>query len=149
MPPASTTSSPSGIRAQWAAGVTTYSAWAPPATIPITRSPSQGVATADPTVSTTPANSMPGMSGGAPGGAVGERRQDPGEGEGELVALGGRVVLLEGVHGVFEGQKGARVDLQGEVEVDGAAAALFGVEVDLPVLAQRVRLEEMALVVDV
>src|SRR3989454_6721362 len=279
MPPASTRSSGSGTRAQWAAATVRSSAWPPPAMIPITRSPGQGWATAEPTASTVPANSRPGMSAGAPGGAgyrparwsrsarlmpapatrtrtwsaagsgmgrssitrrppswmtrarmeaqpngvpdrglqpalgrteevaaagqapfegvaerllaledlrqrtllaghhreaplggvggrrervdgrhlegqlpaadpgqlggqheqvgpVAERGQHPGEGEGELVALGRRLVLVEAVHGVFEGEQGAGVDVEGQVEVDRPASALLGVEVDLPVLTQ-------------
>jgi hypothetical protein len=82
-------------------------------------------------------------------GAVGQRRQHPCEGEGELVPLRGRGVLAEAVDGILEGQQGAGIDLHGQVQVDRPAAPLLGVEVDLPVLAQRVRLEEVALVVDV
>ena len=52
-------------------------------------------------------------------------------------------------HRVLEAEQHPRVDLEREVEVDGPLAALLGVEVDLPVLAQRVALDEVALVVDV
>ena len=48
MPPASTRSRFAGTRAQCAAAVTRYSAWPPPATMPMTRSPGQGAATAEP-----------------------------------------------------------------------------------------------------
>ena len=41
------------------------------------------------------------------------------------------------------------IDLEREVEVDRAVAGLLGMQVDLPQLAQRVGLDEMALVVDV
>ena len=78
-----------------------------------------------------------------------ERRQGPREGEQEVEALGGGVALGQPVHHVLEGEKGPGLDLEGQVKVDGAAAALLGVQVDLPGLAQRVGLEEVALVVDV
>ena len=41
------------------------------------------------------------------------------------------------------------IDVEREVEVDRAAARLLGVQVDLPQLAERVRLDEVTLVVDV
>jgi hypothetical protein len=50
---------------------------------------------------------------------------------------------------VLEHEQGARVDLEREVQVERASARLFRVEVDLPSLAERVRLHEVALVVDV
>ena len=59
------------------------------------------------------------------------------------------VGILVGGHGVLEPEQGAGVDVERQVEVDGALAGLLGVEVDLPGLAQRVRLDEVALVVDV
>ena len=43
----------------------------------------------------------------------------------------------------------ARLDLEREVEVERAIAPLLGMQVDLPRLAQRVRLDEVALVVHV
>ena len=52
-------------------------------------------------------------------------------------------------HRVFEAQQHPWVDLEREVEVDRSLASLLGVEVDLPVLAQRVALDEVPLVVDV
>ena len=52
-------------------------------------------------------------------------------------------------HEVLERQQRARIHLEGEVQVEGAAARLLGVEVDLPRLPQRVRLDEVALVVHV
>ena len=55
--------------AQCRAGTTTYSACAPPPTTPNTWVPGAGRVTPGPMRSTTPANSMPGMSAGTPGGA--------------------------------------------------------------------------------
>ena len=58
-------------------------------------------------------------------------------------------VVVERDHRVLEAEQHPRVDLEREVEVDRALAALFGVEVDLPRLAQRVALDEVPLVVHV
>ena len=58
-----------------------------------------------------------------------------------------RIFHLEDL--VLESEEGARVDFQREVEIDRAAAGLFRVQVDFPELTQRVRLDEMAFVVDV
>ena len=52
-------------------------------------------------------------------------------------------------HRVLEAEQHAGVDLERQVEVDRSFAPLLGVEVDLPVLAQRVALDEVPLVVDV
>ena len=48
---------------------------------------------------------------------------------------------------VFERQQHSRFDLESEVQVERASAALLGMEVDLPHLSQRVRLHEVTLVV--
>ena len=50
---------------------------------------------------------------------------------------------------VLERQEYARVDLEREMEVEGAVAALVRVQVDLPRLAERIRLDEMTLVMNV
>ena len=50
---------------------------------------------------------------------------------------------------VLEAEQHARVDLEREVEVDRTLAALLGMQVDLPRLAQRVALDEVPLVVHV
>jgi hypothetical protein len=50
---------------------------------------------------------------------------------------------------VLERQQHARVDLEGEVEVDRAVAGLLRVQVDLPRLAEGVGLDVVALVMDV
>ena len=52
-------------------------------------------------------------------------------------------------HRVLEAEQRPGVDLERQVEVDRALAGLLGVEVDLPGLAERVGLDEVALVVDV
>ena len=82
-------------------------------------------------------------------GAVGERRQGPGEGQGEVELVRRVLVLGQAEHRVLEGQQGPRVDLEGQVEVERAAAAVLGVELHLPDLAQGVGLDEVALVVHV
>ena len=64
--------------------------------------------------------------------------------------LVGRVVVVGQLgDDVLEREEDARLDLQREVEVERAVAALLGMEVDLPHLAQRVRLDEVAFVVHV
>ena len=50
---------------------------------------------------------------------------------------------------VLEGQQYPRVDLEGQVQVQRAVAALLGMQIDLPRLSQRVGLHEMSLVVHV
>ena len=59
------------------------------------------------------------------------------------------VVLGQPGDDVLERQQDPGVDLEREVQVERAAARLLGVQVDLPRLAQRVRLDEVPLVVDV
>jgi hypothetical protein len=62
----------------------------------------------------------------------------------------GRInVVGQAQHGVLEGQQRARIDVEFDVQINGSAAAVFGVQVDFPGLAQRVRLYEMAFVVHV
>ena len=82
-------------------------------------------------------------------GRVAQRREGPVEGEGEREPLDGvgAVGLLE--HPVLEAEQHPGVDLERQVKVERAAAGVLGVQVDLPRLAQRVRLDEVALVVHV
>ena len=82
-------------------------------------------------------------------GPVGQRREGPREGEGEVELVGRVLVLRQSEDGVLEGEEGARVDLEGEVEVERAAAAVLGVELHLPHLTEGVRLDEVPLVVHV
>ena len=82
-------------------------------------------------------------------GPLGQRRERPGEVEREALEVGRLVALGQLHHQVLEGQQHPRVDLEGEVQVERAAAGLLGVQVDLPRLAQRVRLDEVAFVVHV
>ena len=63
--------------------------------------------------------------------------------------VGRLLVLGEEDHGILEGQEDPGVDVEGEVQVEGAAAALLGMQVDLPDLAQGIRLHEVPLVVHV
>lgn len=82
-------------------------------------------------------------------GAFGQRWQPPGEGEREVEVVGRLLVLGELHDGVLEGEKHAGIDVEREMQVERAAATFLGMEVDLPHLAQRVRLHEVALVMDV
>ena len=50
---------------------------------------------------------------------------------------------------VLKGEKGSRVDIEFDVQINGSAASVFGVQIDLPRLTQRISLDEMALVMDV
>ncbi len=67
--PAASQSSSSGTGMAVRSWTTASSAWPPPATIDITRSPTSKRWTPEPTSMTSPASSRPGMSCGAPGGA--------------------------------------------------------------------------------
>ena len=80
---------------------------------------------------------------------MGEGWQRPGEAQREVVLVGRLLVVGEPHDGVLEGQQHSGIDVEGKVKIDGAAAALLGVEIDLPDLAKRVGLDEVALVVDV
>ena len=85
-------------------------------------------------------------------GPVGQRRQRPREGQREEELVGRLrllVVLVERHHRVFERQHHPRVEFERQVQVERAAAAGLGVQLDLPGLAQRVRLDEVPLVVHV
>ena len=82
-------------------------------------------------------------------GPLGQRRERPREVEREALEVGRVVALGQLHHQVLEREQHPGVDLEGEVEVERAAAALLGVQVDLPRLAQRVRLDEVPLVVHV
>ena len=83
-------------------------------------------------------------------GRLRERRQRPREQQREREAGRRSIVEVVELHDlVLEAEQRPWVDVEREVEVDRAAARLLGMEVDLPQLAQRVGLDEMALVVDV
>ena len=69
VPPAAIQSSSSGTGIAIRSLTTASSAWPPPATIDITRSPGSKRSTPSPVSTTSPASSSPGMSWGAPGGA--------------------------------------------------------------------------------
>ena len=68
-PPAAVQSSSSGTGIAVRSCTTASSAWPPPATIAITRSPGSKRSARRPQAETSPASSRPGMSAGAPGGA--------------------------------------------------------------------------------
>src|ERR1700722_9826253 len=80
--------------------------------------------------------------------AVGKWGESPGEGEREVVLVRRRHLFWQVEHGVLECQKNPGIHLESQVEVERAAAALLGVQVDLPCLAERVRLDEVPLVMD-
>ena len=68
-PPAGGQSRRSGTAISVRSWTTASSAWPPPPTIPITRSPSAKRVAPGPSSATSPASSRPGMSAGEPGGA--------------------------------------------------------------------------------
>ena len=80
-------------------------------------------------------------------GTTGQRWKGPGEGEGKVEFVRGFLLVGEEHHGVFEREEYAGIDVEGQMEVQRAAASLFGMEVDFPDLTQGVRLDEMPLVV--
>ena len=82
-------------------------------------------------------------------GALGERRQPPCEGEREVVLVGRVHVLGQVYHRILEREQSPGIDLQGQMEVQRAAATLFGMQIDLPGLSQGIGLYEVPLVVDV
>ena len=59
------------------------------------------------------------------------------------------VERVTGDHRVLEAEQDPGIDLERQVQVERALASLLGVQVHLPVLAQRVALDEMPLVVHV
>jgi len=80
-------------------------------------------------------------------GALRQRRQHPGEGERKGEAFGWITRLGQLQHAVLEREHGAGLDLEGKMQVEGPAAGVLGMQVDLPGLAQRVRLHEVTFVV--
>jgi hypothetical protein len=66
------------------------------------------------------------------------------------VELVGRVhVVGQSEHGVFEGQQGARINVEFDVQVNRPTTAVFGVQIYFPCLAQRIGFYEVSLVVHV
>ena len=64
--------------------------------------------------------------------------------------LVGRIVDVGPLdHRVLESEQHPGIDLQRQVEIDGTFTALFGVQVDFPVLTQRIALDEVTFVVHV
>ena len=94
----------------------------------------------------TPASSVASTSRSGPCGSGGSAHVKL---SGKWNVVVGIVVVVERDHRVLEAEQHPRVDLEREVEVDRALAPLFGVQVDLPRLAQRVALDEVPLVVHV
>ncbi len=80
---------------------------------------------------------------------VGEWGEGPGEYQREAVATGRIGPLGELEHLVLEPEQTPGIDLEREMEVEWSTACLIGVEVDLPGLAERIRLHEVPLVVNV
>ena len=78
-----------------------------------------------------------------------QRGQRPVEQHREVERVRRVLVVREGEHGVLEREQRARVDIEGEVQVERAVARVLGVELHLPGLAQGVRLHEMTLFVNV
>ena len=94
----------------------------------------------------TPASSVASTSRSGPCGSGGSAHVKL---SGKWKSSSGSALVVERDHRVLEAEQHPRVDLEREVEVDRALAPLLGVEVDLPRLAQRVALDEVALVVHV
>ncbi len=82
-------------------------------------------------------------------GTVRERGHGPGEGQREVEVVRRLLVIGKFHDHVFERQEHPWVDVQRKVQVERSTATLLGVQVHLPDLAQRIRLHEVALVVDV
>jgi len=80
---------------------------------------------------------------------MGKRRERPCEGEGEVVFVGRLLVVSQPEDGILKGEEDSWIHIEGEVQIDRPSAALLGMKIDLPNLAQRVGLHEMAFVVDV
>jgi hypothetical protein len=81
-------------------------------------------------------------------GAAGQGRERPREGQGKVELVGWLLFLGEQHDGIFKGQQDARINVEGQVEVEWAPAPLLGVKVDFPHLTQGVCLDEMPLVVN-
>ena len=79
---------------------------------------------------------------------MGEGRQGPGEGEREVEVVGRFLVFGQPENGVLKREQCPRIDLEGQVEIERTTAAVFGMELDLPHLAERVGLHEMPLIMD-
>ena len=82
-------------------------------------------------------------------GPCGKRRQRPREAQREMELVRGFFVVGELDDRVLEAEQHPRVDLEREVQVDRTLAALLGMHVDFPRLAQRIALHEMTFVVHV
>ncbi len=80
---------------------------------------------------------------------VWQRRQRPGEEQGKPEAVWRVVVLRKVDDEVLEGEQRAGIDLERQVEVEWPSTGFLWVEVDLPRLAEGVRLDEVTLVVHV
>ena len=80
---------------------------------------------------------------------TGEWRQRPGESERKEKLVGRIKFLAQLVDLVLKRQQHARVDLKGQMEIKRPIAPLLRVKVNLPCLAQRIRLHEMSFVVHV
>lgn len=76
-----------------------------------------------------------------------QRRKGPREGQGERETLDRIIALRDVEHPVLEADHDPRVDLESEVQIERPTARVLGVQVDLPRLAHRVGLDEVAFVV--
>jgi myo-inositol-1(or 4)-monophosphatase len=80
---------------------------------------------------------------------MGERRKGPGEGQRKVEVIRRFLVLRQPEDGVLEGEERPRVHLEGQMKVEGSPAPVFGMELYLPDLAERVGLDEVTFVVHV
>ena len=78
-----------------------------------------------------------------------QRGEGPGEHEWEVKVIGRVLLVAEADDSVLEGKQHPRIDVEGKVQVKRSAAALLGMQVDLPDLTQGVGLDEVSLVMHV
>lgn len=82
-------------------------------------------------------------------GTVRQGRQRPGEDERQRMGVGRFLVVGQVYDEILEGEDGARVDLQRQVQVERSTARLLGVQIHLPRLSHGVALHEMPFVMHV
>jgi len=62
---------------------------------------------------------------------VRQRGKGPGEGQWEVELVGRILVLGQPEDGILKREQGAGIDFQGQMQVERAAAAVLGMELDL------------------
>ena len=79
---------------------------------------------------------------------VGQRRETPGQYQWKMEVVGRIDVIGQTEQRVFEGEQGPGIDVEGQMQIDGTTATIYGVQIDLPGLTQGVGLHEVSLVVN-